>query len=272
MVLLLKMYLESPEEEDSVALEMECQLLQNPIKKERLRKITGTNTYANSLNVFVGRQRTGKTYQAIQEIIKISRFDPNAHLLVYVNEKGESDDDTFDVFKDMIELPIAFVKYSEIEKFMKGLLDLKSIYNKIKENHAEHEVPKEYLDELFDGLYIEDFERDYLHTLILFEDATTQQTIKNSSNYINHLMTKCAHIQCSFFVIIHYWKALTPNLKSNIYTAYIYPGYSRQQLTYILYQINLPESTKEIYEKYRKLSGHQKLIIDSTQCSYRLSV
>ena len=186
--------------EDTVALEMECRLLDNPIKKERLRKINGTNTYANSLNVFVGRQRTGKTYQAIQEIIKISRNDPNAHLLIYVNEKGESDD-TFDVFKEMIELPIIYIKYSDIEKFMKKLLEYKTIYNKIKENHAEQEVPKECLDELLDALYIDDLEKEYLHTLILLEDATTQKTIKDSSNYINHLMTKCAHIQCSFFVI-----------------------------------------------------------------------
>ena len=250
------------EDADTVALEMECQLLNNPIKKERLRKINGTNTYANSLNVFVGRQRTGKTYQAIQEIIKISRMDPNAHLLIYVNEKGESDDDTFDVFKEMIELPICYVKYSEIEKYMKKLLEYKTIYNKIKENNAEQEVPKECLEELLDALYIDDLEKEYLHTLILLEDATTQKTIKDSSNYINHLMTKCAHIQCSFFVIIHFWKALTPNLKSNIYTAYIYSGYSKQQLNYILYQINLPETTKEIYEKYRKLKGHQKIIID----------
>ena len=99
---------------DDVALEMECQLAANPIVKERLRKIPNTNTYANSLNVFVGRQRSGKSYQAIQEIIKISRYDPCAHLLIYVNEKGESDDDTFSRFKDMIEIPIAYVKYSEI--------------------------------------------------------------------------------------------------------------------------------------------------------------
>ena len=255
---------------DNVALEMECQLLNNPIKKERLRKIPGTNTYANSLNVFVGRQRTGKTYQAIQEIIKISRTDPNAHLLVYVNEKGESDDDTFSVFKDMIELPICYVKYSEIDEFMKKLLNYKNIYNKIKEANAEREVPKECLDELLDGLFIDDLNKEYLHTLILMEDATTQKTIEDSTSYINHLMTTCAHIQCSFFVIIHYWKALTPNLKSNIYTAYIYPGYSRQQLTYILYQINLPDSTKDIYEKYKKLSGHGKLIIDCNLCSYCL--
>ena len=185
---------------DDVALEMECHLLNNPIKKERLRKIQGTNTYMNSLNVFVGRQRTGKTYQAIQEIIKISRYDRNAHLLIYVNEKGESDDDTFSIFKDMIELPIAYVKYSEFEDFMKHILNYKTIYNKIKDNHAEREVPKEYLNELYDSLYIDDFNKDYLHTLILFEDATTQKTIKDTSSYANHLMTTCAHIQCSFFV------------------------------------------------------------------------
>ena len=256
---------------DEVASEMEYHLLNNPIKKEKLRKIPGTNTYMNSLNVFVGRQRTGKTYQAIQEIIKISRTDQNAHLLIYVNEKGESDDDTFSIFKDMIELPIAYVKYSEFEDFMRRLLDYKTIYNKIKDEHAEREIPREPLNDLLNGLYIEDLERDYLHTLILFEDATTQKTIKDTSNYANHLMTTCAHIQCSFFVIIHYWKALTPNLKSNIYTAYIYPGYSRQQLTYILYQINLPDSSKDIYEKYKHLSGHQKLIIDCNLCKYSLS-
>ena len=194
---------------DSVALEMECQLAANPIVKERLRKIPNTNTYANSLNVFVGRQRSGKSYQAIQEIIKISRYDPCSHLLIYVNEKGESDDDTFSRFKDMIELPIAYVKYSDVVNFMKKLLDYKNIYNKIKDNHAEQEVPKECLDELLNELCIEDLDRPYLHTLILMEDATTQKIIKDTSSYLNHLMTTCAHIQCSFFVLIHFWKALT---------------------------------------------------------------
>jgi len=119
---------------DDVALEMECQLAANPITKEKLRKIRNTNTYANSLNVFVGRQRSGKSYQAIQEIIKISRYDPCAHLVVYVNEKGESDDDTFSTFKEMIEVPIVYVCYAEVEAFLKQLLNYKNIYNKIKEN------------------------------------------------------------------------------------------------------------------------------------------
>jgi hypothetical protein len=255
---------------DDVALEMERILAANPITKERLRKIPRTHTYANSLNVFVGRQRSGKSYQAIQEIIKISRVDPNAHLVVYINENGTSDDDTFKRFKELIELPIAYVKYSEAEKFLKKLIEYKEIYNNIKTEHAEKEIPKECLPELLDNLYIDDLDKEHLHTLILMEDATTQKTVKDSTNYVNHLMTKCAHIQCSFFVLIHYWKALTPNLKSNIYTVYIYPGYSRQQLIYILYQTNLPDSNKDVYEIYRKLKGHQKLVVDCNEFSYSI--
>ena len=255
-------------DDNDVALEMECAMAANPIKKEKLRKIEGTNTYANSLNVFVGRQRSGKSYQAIQEIIKISRYDPNAHLLVYVNERGECDDDTFATFMELIDIPISYVKYSDAEKYLKTLISYKNIYNKIKDNRVEHEIPENCLNQLLEVLCIDDLNKEHLHTLILMEDATTQKTIKDSTSYINHLMTTCAHIQCSFFVLIHYWKALTPNLKSNIYSAYIYPGYSRQQLTYILYQMNLPDSYKDIYEVYKKLPEHGKLIVDCNNCSY----
>ena len=256
---------------NNVALEMEAHLSANPITKERLRKIKGTNTYANSLNVFVGRQRSGKSYQAIQEIIKISRIDENAHLVIYINENGACDDDTFATFRELIYLPIVYVKYSEAEKYLRKLIEYKNIYNTIKDNKAEREVPENCLNELLENLYIDDMEKSHLHTLILMEDATTQKTIKDNSSYINHLMTTCAHIQCSFFVLIHYWKALTPNLKSNIYTAFIYPGYSRQQLNYILYQMNLPDSYKDIYEVYKKLTGHRKLIIDCNNFSYSIS-
>ena len=109
---------------NNVALEMEAHLSANPITKERLRKIKGTNTYANSLNVFVGRQRSGKSYQAIQEIIKISRIDPHAHLVIYINENGSCDDDTFSTFKELISLPIAYVKYSEAENFLRKLIEI----------------------------------------------------------------------------------------------------------------------------------------------------
>ena len=102
----------------------------------------------------------------------------------------------------------------------------------------------------------------------MFEDATQFMKSKGA-DYVNNLMTKCRHMQCSFFVIIHYWKALSTNLKSNLSTIYIFNGYSKQQLSYILYQINVNASLYTLYDQYRQLSEHGKLVIDSNFSSYR---
>lgn len=255
------------EDSDSVEDEMQINLYENPIIRESLSKIEGTNTYVNSVNVFVGRQRTGKTYTAIKEIIKITRKDPQTHLLVYINKDGKPNDDTFERTKELINCSIIYVSYDDAKQYLTKLLEYKRTYNIIKDKHLEHELTQKHFDELSENLGIVDMSKSYLHTLILLEDATQFMKSKHV-DYINDLMTKCRHIQCSFFVIIHYWKALSTNLKSNLSTIYIFSGYSRQQLNYILYQININDSIKDIYEKYKRLSEHGKLIIDSNLCNY----
>ena len=137
------------------------------------------------------------------------------------------------------------------------------------DEHLEQELPQKHMNELSENLGIYDLEKEYLHTLILLEDATQFMKSKGA-DYVNDLMTKCRHIQCSFFVIIHYWKALSTNLKSNLSTIYIFSGYSKQQFSYILYQINVNASLGQLYEKYRQLTEHGKLIIDSNFSTYNI--
>ena len=120
--------------EDDVTEDMNALLEINPIVKERLRKIHGTNTYANSVNVYVGRPRSAKTFQALHDIISVVRNDPNVHMMVYINESGECDDDTFERFQELIDADVVFVKYQDAEQFLKKLLDYKMIYNKIKDS------------------------------------------------------------------------------------------------------------------------------------------
>lgn len=263
---------------DDVFDDMETLLALNPIKKERLRKIRGTNTYANSVNVYVGRPRSGKTYLALHDIISVVRNDKNTHLLVYINEKGECDDDTFDRFQELIDVDIVFVSYENAEKYLKNLLDYKMIYNKIQDGLSsgtlcQSEIPPEVLQELSSELHLRPptLARAHLHTLILLEDATNAKVLRCNSSYINDLLTRCAHTQFSFFIIIHYWKALTTNIKANLSTIYIFPGYSRQQLQYMLYQMNTNCDFKELLQKYLSLPQYGKLVVDCNAAEvYRL--
>ena len=260
---------EENEEFDTVAEDMNALLEINPIVKERLRKINCTNTYANSVNVYVGRPRSGKTFQALHDIISVIRNDSNVHLLIYINESGEIDDDTFDRFQELITIPVLFVKYKDSEKCLRGIIDYKIIYNKIKNNGAEREVPSHVRDEIFDHLYINSFEKPFLHTLILTEDATNAKVIKQADSFINDLLTRCAHTQFSFFILIHYWKALTTNIKANLSTIYIFGGYSRQQLSYMLYQMNIPATMKDLMNQYSKMEQYRKLVIDCNLGEFR---
>ena len=258
--------------EDDVMEDMNAILAINPIKKERLRKINNTNIYANSVNVYVGRPRSGKTYLALHDIISVVRNDECCHLLVYINEKGECDDDTFERFQQLINVPIIFVKYKDCDKFLSTLLDYKSIYNKIKDSNMDvSTIPVEVRNELEDNLYIDDFNREHLHTLIMLEDATNSKAIKKSDSYINDLLTRCAHTQFSFFILIHYWKALTTNIKANLSTIYIFSGYSRQQLQYMLYQMNIPISMKELFPHYNRMPQYSKLSIDCNTGDFNIS-
>ena len=256
---------------DDVISDMNALLEINPITKERLRKISCTNTYANSVNVYVGRPRSGKTFKALHDIISVIRNDPNVHLLVYINEKGECDDDTFDRFQQLITVPIVFVKYTDCEKYLKNLLEYKGVYNKIKAHGlSEDEIPPDVRDEIEDVLMANDFNREYLHTLILTEDATNAKALRKTDSYVNDLLTRCAHTQFSFFIIIHYWKALTPNIKANLSTIYIFGGYSRQQMQYMLTQMNIPISLRDLYPMYAAMGAYGKLAIDCNTCEFNI--
>jgi hypothetical protein len=242
----------------------------NPITKERLRTIGRTGIYANSVNVYVGRPRSGKTFSAIRDIINIIRNDPTVNMLIYINESGQLDDDTFDRFKELIDVPIVYIKYSDADDYLQKITQYKQYYNQIKNKHLESELPANLQKDLFNTLKINNLNNESLHTLVLLEDATNSKSIRNPNSFVNDLLVRCAHTQLSFFILIHYWKALTTNIKANLSSIRIFPGYSKQQLSYMLYQMNIPETFNNIYMQYINLIDHQSLYINCILGEYNL--
>ena len=240
------------------------------IKSEQLVPIRGTHTYMNSLVALVGRQFSGKTFTATKEIIKIVRNHNETHLVVVINKDGEANDGTFESLKSLILAPVVYVSYENAVEFMKNLLDYKRVYNDVIANELTDKMPQEYMDELCENLYITDLSLPYLHTIVLMEDATKSPLLQKDDGYFNNLFTQCRHIQCTFFLNIHYWKAITTNIKSNLSTAFIFGNFSRQQLQYILHQMNLEASTKEVYAKYRKLKTYEKIVVDCNCGTYKV--
>ena len=216
----------------------------------------------NTLNIAVGRQRSGKTHTIIKEIIKISAVSKRTHLLIYINKNGAPSDPTFESLKGLITMPIEYVSEDNAEKFVQDILKWKMLYNYIKENHIEEQIQDKQMQTMFQKLHIDNLDFTTLHTLIFFEDAANCKLFNRSTNYFNQLFTRLAHVQCSVFIAVQFWKSLPTEIKSNAGTVFIFPNFSKEQLRYILRQVPLPEEFDRIYEKYQQLRDQQKLIVD----------
>ena len=241
----------------------------NALDSELIQKIKYTDTYTNSISVAVGRQRSGKTRKILKEIIKITNLHKPTHMLVYVNKTGQKTDKTFESMKGLIKVPILYLAQSECEDTLMGIVQAKNKYNEIKRNHLE----KSYNDEeegIFGTLGIHDFSRSYLHTLVLLDDIANSAMLTKSTSIMNSLMTQCAHINCSFFLATQFWKGLPTPIKSQVTTIYLYGGFSREQLRYILRQITLQNPFEVIWEEYKDQGYQDYMYIDIVESVYTI--
>ena len=221
------------------------------------------NTYYFTVNIFNGPQGTGKTYSSMLEIIKISMVDPNSHLLIYISKDGDKVDPTIESLKSLLAIDIVYVKYADAVEYVKQLLLYKNLYNEIKREKLENKICDDQVEELNSILHINDFSRDFLHTLILFDDVSNNRLFKDQSSYFNELITQCRKIHCTFFMTIQFWKGVSPNIKANTTTATIFAGFSKQQFRYICSQVASSIPFDVLYSVYQQLKEHEKLIMNN---------
>ena len=211
------------------------------------------NIYYNSVNVIVGKQSLGKTVIAIEEIIKISVLGTH-HMLVYVTKTGDENDKSFKALKNSILMPIVTISEKQAQEFIEMLIAFKNLYYEIKEDHLEDKIMDEQKEEMFKFLCIDDFSKNYLHTLVLFDDISNNKLFSDESGYFPQMIKKCRHTNISYFLLIQGWKGLKPFVKNEITTLFIFPCYNKQQLRYIYSQSGSNLDFDEFYKMYSEMT------------------
>jgi hypothetical protein len=227
-----------------------------------IKKIDGTHICYNSVNVALGKQRTGKTRGLTFEIILISMMCPNTHLLVYSNKTGSPTDLTFETFKEKIDIPIVYISHDSLKEFLENMLEYKQLYNEIYKDGLGDKIIKKKKNELFKILHISDFDRPFLHTLVFLEDIANAKILQKG--YILELMTQCAHINCSFFLATQFWRNSIPTtIKTQVTTIFIFAGYSLQQFRYIMSQLPIEFDVGDLWNTYRSMHENGKMIVNT---------
>ena len=134
----------------------------------------------SSVNVFMGKQGTGKTFTLLKELVKLSLIKSDVHLIVIVTRDGRQDD-TLETVKDNITIPCVYVSYDNVIEYLHELVFYKLVYNKVISEHLEDSICEEQRDEILSALHIPDFTKQSLQEVIVFDDAAYSSILSNHS-------------------------------------------------------------------------------------------
>ena len=210
------------------------------------------NIRLNSVNVIVGKQSSGKTVIALKEIIKLGVLNTH-HLFIYVTKDGQESDKTFLALKPLLMIPYIIISEQEAVEFMKDLISAKNLYNLIKRENLQDKIDDQQKEDMFKMLAVSDFNKEVLHTIVLFDDISNSKLFSSEESYFSQLIRRCRHINFSFLLLIQGWKGLKPHVKNEISTLFIFPCFNKQQLRYIYSQSASNLSFDEFYQMYSKI-------------------
>ena len=210
------------------------------------------NIRLNSVNVVVGKQSSGKTVIALKEIIKLGVLNTH-HLFIYITKDGQETDKTFLALKPLLMIPYVIVSEKDSVEFVKEIIAAKNLYNTIKRENLCERIDDQQKEDMFQVLKIDNFEKEVLHTIILFDDISNSKLFSSEESYFSQLIRRCRHVNISFFLLIQGWKGLKPHIKNEISTLFIFPCFNKQQLHYIYSQSASNLSFDEFYELYKKI-------------------
>jgi len=229
------------------------------------------NIRYNTLNIFVGQRGSGKTFNAFNEIATISRIQHKFHLFIYVS--NNPNDQTYIKFKSFITknpsdsrtkwcFPHVIIPYDKAEEYINEIFEYKKAYDEIKEKHLEDKITDECEEDIFNNLRIKDFNTPPLHTLIVYDDAMEVFKKPNSKQF--RWLLENRHTKSTYILCLQDWKGISPELKANIDSVWLFGGYPRNRYTYIFNQISCPIDRDELYSLYSQLSKREALIFTNT--------
>ena len=224
----------------------------------------------SSVNLFVGRQGRGKTLTINKEMVKLSKIYSDVHMLVFVNKDGRVDETT-EALKQLITIPIKYVSVKQIEEYLQDLYFHKLIYKKIVDENLEDELEEEQLNAVKEFLQVDDFKRNSLQEVILFDDAAFENVLKKSDSVIVAMAHQARHYKFIFCFLVQGIKDVPLPIKEQTTTFFLYSGFMKQKLYTIYSQCGIKGIEFDDFKRlYNSLGEKDYIIIDCASGKYKI--
>jgi len=182
-------------------------------------------------------------------------------MLIYVTNNG-TNDQTYQMFKPKLSIPILIVSYAEVFETLLGLKAYKQLYNQIIDDKLTKNIDLDQREALFEALHVSDFRRCRLHTLVLYDNVAFEEQFKKHESPLNKLMFECRHINVSFMLCTQKLQGISTPVKSQAISITVFAGYPSTEIAQIHRSIMTNTDYKELKQMLCQLEPNSCLHIN----------
>jgi hypothetical protein len=234
-------------------------------KSKQLQSVTDPELIfrRNSINLYVGRRGSGKTFNVLRELIKLSNLKGYGGYNSFIYCTDKTNDDTVNELLSMVKLKTRIVSYKDMPVFLADLVDAKMAYSELLEKGLLNDATDKCKEDLMNALDLSYWGESMSGTVILYDDAIN--IFKNSKNKkLLDLLFQNRQPRITYFLCLQDPFSLPAQIKRNLDTAIIFGGYfDKMMMSALLSQLNSSnQSNQNILKIYNSLSSHEGLIFD----------
>ena len=234
-------------------------------KREQLQSLIDPelNFRRNSINLYIGRRGSGKTFNVLRELIKLSQLRDKGGYNSFVYCTDKTNDSTVKELMPTIKLKTRVVSYADMLPFLKDFVDAKNAYDEVITKGLQNSITERCKQDLLKTVDVDRFGETTPGTIVLYDDAIN--IFRNTKNkLLLDLLYQNRQPKITYFLCMQDGFGLPAQVKRNLDTCFIFGGFNdSQMLNILLRQLNSSShDNNEIGQLYRNLNIREALIFD----------
>jgi Cdc6-like AAA superfamily ATPase len=234
-------------------------------KSEQLQSVIDPelNFRRNSINLYIGRRGSGKTFNVLRELIKLSQLPGKGGYNSFVYCTDKTNDNTVKELLQLVKLNVRVVTYANMPKFLSDLIDAKNAYQEVLDKGLTEDISDRCRDDLLKSLDLTEFTYSTPNTAVLYDDAINIFKLPKYKVLLD-LLHQNRQPRITYFLCMQDGFSLPPQVKRNLDTCILFGGFNdMQMLSMLLRQLNSSAQSNPVLMKiYTSLTNREGLLFD----------
>jgi hypothetical protein len=205
-------------------------------KNEQLQSIIDPdlNFRRNSINLYIGRRGSGKTFNVLRELIKLSLLRDKGGYNSFVYCTDKTNDATVNELLPLIKLKTRVVSYDDMRAFLPDLIDAKAAYqDMIDKGVSEDYITEESRNDILTAVDEDEFHDTTPSTVVLYDDAINILKLPKNRPLLN-LLFQNRQPKITYFLCMQDCFGLPPQIKRNLDSFVLFGGFNDMSMVGVI--------------------------------------